>query len=508
MKKREFIGICTVVLVGLAAAIVIGLSDSKSSVSRQGHDHGGGHDQDSHGHEHDSDKGPNGGRVLKEGAFELEIVIHEKGVPPHFRVYPSNNHRPVDPKEVSVSIELERLGDKVTVFQLKPAEGFLLSEQEIDEPHSFYIKVFAEWRGEKFDWEYSQYEGRLTLEPELSKKMRIESAVAGPGTIKSVIELPGEIAFNADRVSHVVPRVPGVVLESLKNLGDTATRDEAIAIIDSRELGEARSRYLVAIEREKLARYNFDRSQRLWQKETIPEKEFLTAQKSYLEEKIELASAGRKLMAMGLTEGDVNGLAEGSLTNLTHYPIRAAFDGVVIKKHLSPGEWVKEDAEIFVIADLSSVWVEIAVYAKDLNSVHVGQKATVKADCSGLEASGEVSYVGPLVGENSRTAKARVVIPNHDGKWRPGLFAKVELVREEVPVPVAVSSDAIQGYRNWNVVFVRYGDQFEVRPLELGRTDGHSTEVLKGLSLGENYVVLNSFILKSELGKAGMSHQH
>jgi cobalt-zinc-cadmium efflux system membrane fusion protein len=165
MKKREFIGICTVVLVGLAAAIVIGLSDSKSSVSRQGHDHGGGHDQDSHGHEHDSDKGPNGGRVLKEGAFELEIVIHEKGVPPHFRVYPSNNHRPVDPKEVSVSIELERLGDKVTVFQLKPAEGFLLSEQEIDEPHSFYIKVFAEWRGEKFDWEYSQYEGRLTLEP-------------------------------------------------------------------------------------------------------------------------------------------------------------------------------------------------------------------------------------------------------------------------------------------------------------------------------------------------------
>jgi len=213
-------------------------------------------------------------------------------------------------------------------------------------------------------------------------------------------------------------------------------------------------------------------------------------------------------VAMGLKEQEIVKLEEGSLSDLTNYPIRAAFEGIVVKKRLSTGEWLKDDAEIYVIADLSTVWVEITVYPKDLESVHIGQKAVVKSASSTLEAEGEVSYVGLVVGEDSRTAKARVVIPNPDGKWRPGLFVKVELVRDETSVPVAVQSDAIQTYGNKPVIFVHYDDQFEARPIQLGRSDGQFTEVLKGLSNGENYVVKNSFILKSEMGKAGMSHQH
>jgi cobalt-zinc-cadmium efflux system membrane fusion protein len=211
---------------------------------------------------------------------------------------------------------------------------------------------------------------------------------------------------------------------------------------------------------------------------------------------------------MGLTEQEILKLEEGSLSDLTNYPIRAAFEGIVVKKRLSKGEWLKDDAEIYVIADLSTVWVEITVYPKDLESVHIGQRAVVKSTSSALETEGEVSYVGLVVGEDSRTAKARVVIPNNDGRWRPGLFVKVELLRDETSVPVAVQSDAIQTYRNKPMVFIHYDDQFEARPIQLGRSDGQFTEVLKGLSKGENYVVKNSFILKSEMGKAGMSHQH
>ncbi|MBI5568876.1 MAG: efflux RND transporter periplasmic adaptor subunit [Desulfomonile tiedjei] len=506
MIKKEFIAICVVLIVGLAAAVVVGLTDRKPSVS--GHEHGHGHGAVGDDHAHDAENGPHGGKLLKDGPFELELSIYEKGVPPHFRAYAYHNHKPVDPSEVKVTVELERLGDKVTVFDLRPDAEFLFSKEEIDEPHSFVVKVFAEWRGEKIDWEYSQFESRLTLSPDLGAKMGITSAVAGPGTIKSILELPGEIAFNADLVSHVVPRVAGVALECRKNLGDTVQLGEILAVIDSRELGEARSRYLVAAEREKLARYIFERSQRLWQKEMVPEKEFLIAQKGYLEEKIELDAAARKLVAMGLTEQDIRELADGAVNTLTHYAIRAAFNGLIVKKHLSPGEWVKEDAEIFVIADVSTVWADIVVYAKDLESVHIGQKATVKTDASGLEAEGKVFYLGPLVGEDSRTARARVVIANPDGKWRPGLFAKVELVREQVEVPVVVQTDAIQSLRNGPIVFVRYGDQYEARPVELGRSDGRCTEVLKGISAGEQYVVRNSFVLKSELGKTGMSHQH
>lgn len=508
MFRKELIGICAVIAVGVIALILLSFSERK--VSSSGHDHhdGHGHGSEGHGHDHGDALGPNGGKVLREGEFELELTIFERGCPPHFRIFPSNSHKPVDPKEVTLHVELERLGGKVDTFQFKPANDFLYSDQEVEEPHSFFVKIVAEWKGEKFDWEYSQYEDRLTVPPDLSKKMGLETVPAGPGTIISVLDLPGDIAFNADMVSHVVPRVPGLVLEVRKNLGDNVQKGEVIAVIDSRELGEARSRYLVALEREKLARYNFERAERLWDAKTVAEKEFLTAQKVFLEEKIELTSAAFKLTALGLTEQHLSRLAAGQESNLTHYIIRAPFDGVVIKKHLSLGEWVKEDAEIYLIADLTSVWVDITVYARDLDSVRVGQKARIKADASDLEALGELSYVGPLVGEDTRTAKARIVLPNPEGKWRPGLFAKVELVKQNSSPPLVVQNEAIQTFRNKPVVFVRYDDQFEARPVTLGKSDAKHTEVLKGLSVGEHYVTRSSYILKGELGKAGMSHQH
>ena len=108
-------------------------------------------------------------------------------MPPHFRIYPYEDHKPLDPAEVKVSVELERLGDKMTNFSFKPEQDYLVSDQEIEEPHSFFVKVLAEWNDRKFDWEYSQYEGRLTLAPELTKKMGIQSTAANPRTIRSIL---------------------------------------------------------------------------------------------------------------------------------------------------------------------------------------------------------------------------------------------------------------------------------------------------------------------------------
>ena len=190
----------------------------------------------------------------------------------------------------------------------------------------------------------------------------------------------------------------------------------------------------------------------------------------------------RKLIALGLNKQDLSNLLTEDDSTLTHFVIRAPFDGVITKKHLSQGEWAKEDAEIYVIADLSSVWVEIIVYAKDIDSVHLNQKATVKTDSCDLEADGTVSYVGPLVGEDTRTAKARIVIPNTDGKWRPGLFAKVELVRHNASPPFVVQNEAIQTFQNKSVVFVQYDDQYEARPVTVGRSNDKFSEILRGLS--------------------------
>jgi cobalt-zinc-cadmium efflux system membrane fusion protein len=112
------------------------------------------------------------------------------------------------------------------------------------------------------------------------------------------------------------------------------------------------------------------------------------------------------------------------------------------------------------------------------------------------------------VGEDTRTARARIVLPNTDGKWRAGLFAKVGLVKDNDSPVVVVRNDAIQTHQNKAVVFVQYDDQYEARPVTIGKSDGQFSEILGGLACGECYTTKNSYVLKAELGKTGMSHEH
>ena len=164
--------------------------------------------------------------------------------------------------------------------------------------------------------------------------------------------------------------------------------------------------------------------------------------------------------------------------------------------------------DLFTIADLSTVWVEVNVYAKDVNAVKLGQDVTIKAESIDTTATGKIIHVGSLVSEETRSAKARVVLPDAERKWRAGTFVTVTVVQEEYTAPVAVKREGLQKFRDWDVVFVRSGNTFEARPLELGRTDGEWVEVTSGLSPGEKYASANSFILKADVGKSGASHDH
>jgi cobalt-zinc-cadmium efflux system membrane fusion protein len=132
----------------------------------------------------------------------------------------------------------------------------------------------------------------------------------------------------------------------------------------------------------------------------------------------------------------------------------------------------------------------------------------VKASGFEAQAAGTIAYVSALVGTQTRSATARVVLSNPKGLWRPGLPVRVEVISGEAEVPVAVMVEAIQSVRDWQAVFGRYGQQMEARPLTLGRSDGRVVEVLSGLNAGERYAAKNSFVIKAELGKAGASHEH
>jgi cobalt-zinc-cadmium efflux system membrane fusion protein len=181
---------------------------------------------------------------------------------------------------------------------------------------------------------------------------------------------------------------------------------------------------------------------------------------------------------------------------------------MVVEKHIALGEAVKEDASIFTVSDLSTVWAEIVVPAKDLNIVRIGEKVVVKATAFESKAEGGISYVGALLGQETRTAKARVILDNPKMAWRPGLFVNVEVVSGEAEVPVSVVAEAIQTIGDKSVIFIKVADGFVAQPVTLGRSDGKLIEVLSGLKAGTPYAAAGSFVLKSELGKGSAEHSH
>jgi RND family efflux transporter, MFP subunit len=302
---------------------------------------------------------------------------------------------------------------------------------------------------------------------------------------------------------QVVPRLPGIVDAVYRHHGQHVQKGEVLAVIESMMLADLRSQLFAARKRLGLARITFEREKQLWEEKISAKQDYLTAQQALVEAEIASDLALSKLRTLGVRPEAIY-----QEHDLSRYEIQAPIPGLITAKAIAQGQTLKEDTAIFTIADVSTVWAQITVYAKDLDVLKIGQKAKVKATAIDVEGEGEISYISALVGAATRTATARIVLDNKDGRWRPGMFVTAELVAEEIQVPVAVSVDAIQTLNDWPVVFGRYGEHFEARPLKLGRSDGKMVEVLSGLSAGEQYATGNSFVIKSELGKAGASHDH
>ena len=340
------------------------------------------------------------------------------------------------------------------------------------------------------------------------KEFGIELATAGPGQLKVQVELPGEIVPNADRVAHVVPRVPGVVREVRKVLGDRVRKGEILMVLDSKELADNKAAFLSAREKLDLAQSNFDREEDLWKKKISPTQDYLQAKQALSEARIELRSAEQKLHALGFSDDYLAQLPSQPDISYIRYEVVAPFDGVIIEKHVALGETQKEDAESFRIADLRSVWVNLGVYQKDIPSIRAGQSVVVSAGHGIPDLTGEISYIGPLVGEQTRTATARVVLPNRGGQLRPGLFVTGRVTLSTVPVPVLVPKTALQTIDEKTVVFVEDEDGFEPRAVTVGRSNGTHVEITSGLNPGQNYVSAGAFTLKAQLAKGSFDDGH
>ncbi|MFM9847357.1 MAG: divalent metal ion exporter adaptor subunit IhpB [Hyphomicrobiaceae bacterium] len=194
--------------------------------------------------------------------------------------------------------------------------------------------------------------------------------------------------------------------------------------------------------------------------------------------------------------------------SLTTYELRAPLEGTIIDKQVALGEHVGDQKAAFTIANLSTVWVDFSVYRRDLKRVNVGDTVIIDAEDGEPPIEAKISYVSPVGSSDTQSATARAVVSNTDMRLRPGLFVSGRLLLTAKPASLVVQSTALQTIENRTVVFVRVGDKFEPREVELGARDPEHVEIVFGLLENDVYAAKNSFIIKAELGKGTASHEH
>jgi cobalt-zinc-cadmium efflux system membrane fusion protein len=332
------------------------------------------------------------------------------------------------------------------------------------------------------------------------KDFGIEIAQAQGGTIGMHTTLPAEITLNADAVAHIVPRVPGVVRSVSKNLGAKVKAGEVLAVIHSRELSDYKAVYLGAKEKLALAQTIFEREKTLWEKKIAAEQEYLNARRDLADAHIEMRSAEQKLHALGFSQEYLETLSNQSDESFIVYEVITPIAGTIIEKHITLGEVLKDDSEPFVVADINNVWVKVNVHQKDLPTVRCSQKAVIKTEHN--QGEGVVSYVSSVLEENTRTALARIVLPNEDGMWRPGTFATASIYVDQVDCKIVVTKEAIVTMEGKPFVFIVKEDGFVPQEVQLGKINGEFAEIVSGLEPGQKYAAKGAFTLKSELTKS------
>ena len=326
----------------------------------------------------------------------------------------------------------------------------------------------------------------------------ITVASAGPKHLDTFIRMPGQIALNEDRTAHVTPRAAGSVRDVSADLGQQVRKDQVLASIASADIAGQRGALTAAQKRVDYARRIVATERTLWEEKITARQDLLKAEQELIEAEVARDTVRQQLQALGAAgSGGSNLLA-----------IRAPFDGIIVEKHITLGEVVGADTRVFTLTDLSTVWADVVVPARDLDIVRVGTTAVIRSIASDTTAPGKVSFVSSLVGEASRSAKARVVLANPGAAWRPGLAVNVDIVTGSSDVPVAVAREAIQTVDTRQVVYKRVKEGFIAQPVSTGRADGRFIEITAGLNPGDTYAASGSFTIKAEQGKGEASHEH
>lgn len=331
----------------------------------------------------------------------------------------------------------------------------------------------------------------------------VKVAALGAVQVNERIALTATIQANQDRLAHVAPRIAGRVSRANANLGDRVKPGQVLAVLDSLEMGEAHSAYLKARTQANLARATFERAQSLNEQEIISQKDYLAAKAEHETALSELRAAEDKLRLLGVRP---DAARTGTVST---FPLTSPFAGTVIEKDAVLGELYEPSKSMYTVADLSTVWILANVYEKDLGRLREGAPAMVTVGAyPDTTFKGTLTYIGGVLDKQTRTVQARIEVRNPDGLLKPEMFATASVETQRPATVLAIPGDAVVLIQGQPTVFVREGNAFHPRTVQLGERRADEVEVREGVKSGEQIVVAGTFALKARLLKDQIGDAH
>ncbi len=349
--------------------------------------------------------------------------------------------------------------------------------------------------------------GIVTMLPDELSRVGLEVHPVSRSGFRTHREFPGIVQPNERNMAEITTLVRGRVIDVYADLGQEVKENATLAILYSSELGLAQSAYLKARAKRHLAERVYGRAKFLLEEKVIGEAEAQRRQAELLSIQAEADEAHDRLKLLGMDDKEFTRL-ERSREIRSVVPIVAPFSGRIIGRNLTRGEVVETTENLFVVADLSQVWVRANIPEKDIPFVHsVSVSGNLEAEVQ-INAypdevfKGAITYVGDVLDPVTRTMQLRLELPNPDGRLKPEMFATIRLYSQALPDRLAVPEAALQRDQGRTFVFVqRSATEYELRNVQVGESNGTLTAVLDGLAEGEQVVTHGAFVLKSELLK-------
>ncbi|WP_449245620.1 efflux RND transporter periplasmic adaptor subunit [Desulfobacca acetoxidans] len=369
----------------------------------------------------------------------------------------------------------------------------------------FFISFEKKWDKERLP------PGQAQLTREEVMCGGIEIRIVKPAPFEEKMQFVGELGLNEEQTSRVSTRLGGRVLKILADYGQSIKAEQALAVIESVELGQAQMAYLQSEAVYRVAQQAYERAKLLWQEKAISRAEYLERQAKFEQDQAERDYAENRLHLLGLSESDIaRRLKAATGKGLRHnvdptFVLRSPLGGKVVDRRITPGQMVRPDEELFIIAETSILWCSVQIPEKDLPLVRLGSKAIIKVNALPHEDfAGKIDYISVMVDKASRMTKARVKVDNSRDLLKAGMFVDVS-VTASVRTVCTIPESAVISLGDAPHVFIEQKPcLFIKRAIKPGAKMDGRVEVLEGLQDGERVVVQGTFTLKSELARESL----